>query len=219
MRSSRRSSARGIRAITIDAAGTVVQLVDPVDRLQTELSSIGETHSAEAVRAAFRAEVEFYVPRSSLGSDSGSLRQLQLDAVNVFLQALGADTRPEAFVERFLAAIEFEAVPNAVRTLEILREAEFALACVANWDITLERHLTHAGVRDFFDIVVSSAQTGAPKPAPESFLFALGELGVSPDLALHIGDDEVDRLGARAAGMDFEPAPLATLPARLGLER
>lgn len=218
MHSSKRPVTRDVRAITIDAAGTVVQLVDPVNRLRTELSDAGESHSTEAVRAAFRAEVEFYLPRSSLGSDPSSLRQLQIDAVGVFLQALGAAIWPEAFVERFLNSIEFEAVPGASRTLEILRKAGLALACVANWDITLERHLAHAGLQHFFDVIVSSAETGAPKPAPDSFLFALGKLGVSPDLALHIGDDEVDRLGAQAAGMAFEPTPLATLPARLGLE-
>lgn len=218
MPSSRNRDASDLHAITIDAAGTVVQLVDPVGRLRTGLSGVGETHSAEAVRAAFRAEVEYYVPRSSLGRDQSSLRQLQIDAVGVFLQALDARIRPEAFVEKFLAAIEFEPVPNAVNVLKTLRKAEFALACIANWDITLEHHLTHAGVHGYFDVIVSSAQTGAPKPAPESFLHALEELAVSPEAALHIGDDEVDRLGARAAGMAFEPTPLATLPARLGLE-
>jgi len=39
-------------------------------------------------------------------------------------------------------------------------------------------------------------------------LRALNELGVKAGRALHIGDDEVDELAARAAGMRFAPAPV-----------
>jgi FMN phosphatase YigB (HAD superfamily) len=42
---------------------------------------------------------------------------------------------------------------------------------------------------------------------------------VEPGRAVHIGDEESDRQGAEAAGMGFEPVPLASLPARLGLEK
>jgi hypothetical protein len=34
-----------------------------------------------------------------------------------------------------------------------------------------------------------------------------------------VGDEDVDRDGARAAGLAFEPTPLATLPERLGLRK
>jgi FMN phosphatase YigB (HAD superfamily) len=40
-------------------------------------------------------------------------------------------------------------------------------------------------------------------------------MNVSPDRALHIGDDEVDELAARAAGMRYAPAPLADAVAAL----
>ena len=208
-----------IEAVTIDAAGTVVHLVDPISRLGIELAGFGEPHSPQSVEAAFRAEVAFYVPRSSLGRDPDSLRQLQSDAVGVFLKALGSTIPPDRFVGNFLSAIEFEPIPNTTHALGTLRAAGLRLACVANWDLTLESHLKSAGVRQFFDVVVSSSTTGAPKPAPDAFLLALDQLGVPPNLALHIGDDEVDQLGAEAAGMGFEPTPLSTLPMRLGLER
>jgi phosphoglycolate phosphatase-like HAD superfamily hydrolase len=34
---------------------------------------------------------------------------------------------------------------------------------------------------------------------------------------VHVGDGEADAAGARAAGVAFEPVPLATIPDRLGV--
>jgi putative hydrolase of the HAD superfamily len=76
-----------------------------------------------------------------------------------------------------------------------------------------------AGFAGFFTAIVSSAEAGAAKPDPEVFHLALERLGVSADRALHVGDGDVDRDGAAAAGLAFAPAPLATLPERLGLGR
>ncbi len=50
------------------------------------------------------------------------------------------------------------------------------------------------------------------------FRVALERLGVRPEEAVHVGNEEADRLGALAAGLAFEPVPLATLPDRLGLQ-
>jgi HAD superfamily hydrolase (TIGR01509 family) len=68
-----------------------------------------------------------------------------------------------------------------------------------------------------FEVVLTSAEAGAPKPEAPIFEEALERLGVSPTRALHVGDGQGDRDGASAAGMAFEPAPLATVPNRLGL--
>jgi FMN phosphatase YigB (HAD superfamily) len=42
-------------------------------------------------------------------------------------------------------------------------------------------------------------------------------MGVEAGRALHVGDDDADRAGAEAAGLAFEPVPLATVPERIGL--
>ncbi|MGH3033977.1 MAG: HAD family hydrolase, partial [Gaiellaceae bacterium] len=54
-------------------------------------------------------------------------------------------------------------------------------------------------------------------PDPAVFRAALQRLGVAPERAVHVGDSDADRAGAEAAGLAFEPAPVATLPERLGL--
>jgi len=210
-------SAEDLDAVTVDAAGTLVELVDPVPRLQAELAGRDLERTEEEVRSAFAAEVAYYVPRSDEGRDEAGLAELRRSAVGVFLDHLRAPLEPASFVDAFIGAIEFEPAKGAVAALEALSGAGLELACVANWDLSLEPHLRRAGVARYFRTIVSSAEAGSSKPHAAIFLLALERLGVEPRRALHIGDDPVDRDGARAAGLFFEPVPLATLPERLGL--
>jgi HAD superfamily hydrolase (TIGR01509 family) len=142
---------------------------------------------------------------------------LRRDCAAVFLDALDGDLDAEEFAPAYVAALEFRTISGAEVALESLRSAGIALACVANWDISLHDHLTDLGLADHFAAVVTSAEGGAPKPDPAPFRLALERVGVGAARALHVGDGDSDRDGARAAGLAFEPAPLATLPGRLGL--
>lgn len=64
------------------------------------------------------------------------------------------------------------------------------------------RLLEHDGLRKHFDVTVYSADIGHAKPRPEPFLAALAALGVRPEEALHVGDNErTDVRGALAVGM------------------
>ena len=89
------------------------------------------------------------------------------------------------------------------------------LAVVSNWDIGLHDHLRALGLDSLVDTVVTSAEAGAPKPAPAVFELALARLGSSAARAVHVGDSEADAEGARAAGLRFEPAPLADAARRI----
>jgi HAD superfamily hydrolase (TIGR01509 family) len=204
-------------AITVDAFRTLVDLSDPVPALADALCRRGEERNHEAVRAAFHAEVAYYIPRAHTGRNPESLLALRTACARVFLKTADAPIEPAEFVEDFVGALEFHPLPGAVEALNRLASAGLALACVANWDVSLADYLERAGLAHRFDAVVSAAEAGAQKPDPRIFLVALERLGVAPERTLHVGDDEVDRQGASAAGLAFEPAPLETLPARLGL--
>jgi HAD superfamily hydrolase (TIGR01549 family) len=66
------------------------------------------------------------------------------------------------------------------------------------------------------DTIVTSAEAGAPKPAPAVFELALARLGVDAAAhVVHIGDAVADEEGAKAAGLRFEPAPLADAARRI----
>lgn len=204
-------------AITVDAFRTLVDLADPVPALAAALLRRGEECNHDAVRNAFRAEVAYYIPRAHEGRDPETLLALRTECARVFLENAGARIEPADFVEDFVGALEFHPLPGGAEALDRLASTGLALACVANWDISLTTYLERAGVAHQFDTIVSAAEARAQKPDPRIFLLALERLGVAPERALHVGDDEVDQQGASAAGLTFEPAPLQTLPARLGL--
>jgi HAD superfamily hydrolase (TIGR01549 family) len=116
-----------------------------------------------------------------------------------------------------VGSLVFRPLDGVVGALRRLRRAGLELACVSNWDVGIGEQLEKAGLAAYLSAVVSSAETGAEKPDPRVFAEALTRLGVQAERAVHIGDDEADQAGALAAGLRFEPPPLATLPARLGL--
>jgi putative hydrolase of the HAD superfamily len=197
-------------AVTVDGYGTLLTLVDPVPSLTRSLAERGVERGPEIVREAFAAEVAYYRPEAVRGRDAGTLAVLRCDCTGVFLRAAGADLEPESFVDAFMTAIRFEAVPGAVETLAALRARGLELAVVSNWDIGLAEHLKRLGAGGLFSAVVTSAEAGAAKPDPAAFLIALEQLGVEPERALHVGDEDEDERGAARAGMRFAAAPLAT---------
>jgi FMN phosphatase YigB (HAD superfamily) len=81
---------------------------------------------------------------------------------------------------------------------------------VSNWDIGLHGYLRDLGL----DLpVVTSAEVGVAKPDPRIFERAFAVLGTRA--VVHIGDSAADEEGARAAGIAFEPAPLADAARRI----
>ncbi len=196
----------GIDAVTIDAYGTLVELVDPVPALQAALAERGVDRDPDQVQAAFHAEVAYYRPRSVEGRDAESLAALRRDCAGVFLREAGAELDPAEFTQAFVDSLVFHPVAGAVEAVERFAAQGLALAVVSNWDVGLYEKLGSLGSR--FACVVTSAEVGAPKPDPAVFLTALERLGVAADRALHIGDEPGDEDGARAAGMRFRWAPL-----------
>ena len=202
------SSPAALDAVTIDGYGTLLELSDPIG----ELGALLPDHPPAEIERAFRAEAEYYVAHTLGARDEGGLARLHADCTAVFNDALGSSLTPEQYV----GALRFELLPGVVEALRRLRASGLALAVVANWDYGLHRHLESHGLAAWFDAVVTSAEAGVKKPDPRPFLLALEELGVEPSRAVHIGDyPPHDEVGARAAGLGFEPAPLAAAVGRL----
>jgi len=201
-----------VDAVTIDAYGTLVLLRDPVPALRAALRARGVDVDDDEVREAFATEVAYYVPRSHEGRDSASLAALRRTCTRVFLDAAGAGSL-DADEFPFVASLAFDLVPGGREACDDLSRAGLRLGVVSNWDIGLSEHLRRLGV----DLpVITSAEAGAAKPDPAVFELALQRLGVAdPARAVHVGDDAADETGARAAGMRFEPAPLAEAARRI----
>jgi HAD superfamily hydrolase (TIGR01509 family) len=194
-------------AVTIDAYGTLVRLIDPVPALCAGLAELGVERDPEAVGRAFAKEAAFYRERSFEGRDPESLYDLRRRCVSIILEEVGSELAPELFVDGFVAALRFELLPGAGEAVLTLRRHGLALAVVSNWDFGLRQQLQGLALGEL--TVVTSAEAGAPKPDPAPFARALELLHVRPERSLHVGDSDSDEAGARAAGMRFAPAPLA----------
>jgi HAD superfamily hydrolase (TIGR01549 family) len=74
-------------------------------------------------------------------------------------------------------------------------------------DYPASRKLSALGVRDLFEVVVASGESGGPrrlKPHPDGYQRAARALGVAPERCQVVGDrEDADGAAARAAGMAF----------------
>lgn len=211
------SALSNLDAVTVDAFGTLVELDEPVPRLRRALADSAVDADEPTVAAAFAAEVKYYTAHKLTAADDEALEALRRECAGVFLETAGAHLDPAEFAPAFVGALVFRPTHRAEPTLTSLRSAGLSLACVSDWDIGLSWQLERIGLAGYFDAVVTSAEVGVEKPDPAVFRAALEQLGVTAGRALHVGDGDGDRHGALSAGLAFEPAPLATLPERLGL--
>ena len=194
-----------IRAITIDALGTLLELVPPAPRLRAGLRDrLGVAVSEQEAGRAMKAEIGYYRAHLWMGRDAAGLARLRRACAEVLRDALG---RPEldlgAVEQTLLAAIRFEPFPDTVPALRALRAAGVRVVAASNWDVSLHEQLANTGLTELLDGAVSSAEVGAPKPDPEIFARALALAGAAAEEALHVGDDvEADVRGALAAGLE-----------------
>ena len=189
-----------IRAITIDALGTLLELLPPAPRLRDELGSRGIDVSLEEAGRAMKAEIGFYRAHLWMGRDAAGLAELRRRCGEVLQDALGVEADVE---DALLAAIVFEPFPDAAPALRELRAAGVKLVAASNWDVSLHEQLERTGLTPLLDGALSSAEVGAPKPDPRIFTRALALAGARPEEALHVGDDlEADVGGALAAGLE-----------------
>lgn len=90
---------------------------------------------------------------------------------------------------------------GACESLARIRASGMKTAVVSNFDTRLRRIMKELDISHLFDAIVVSAEEGAEKPNPVLFCRACELLQVTPEEALHVGDDRRNDLyGARDAG-------------------
>jgi beta-phosphoglucomutase len=102
----------------------------------------------------------------------------------------------------FRAMDRMEPMPGVYELLKTLKSRKIPLALASSSipeviDIVLEK----TGLHSMFNVVVSSRMVGKSKPAPDIFLLAAGELGVSPGKCIVIEDSTNGITAAKKAGM------------------
>jgi len=94
--------------------------------------------------------------------------------------------------------------PDTHETLNTLHNMGYRLGIISNASNTpdLNRLIDNHNLRQYFEIVVISAEEGIRKPDPRIFSKTLKKLGVKPENAIMVGDTlPADVLGAQNSGL------------------
>jgi putative hydrolase of the HAD superfamily len=193
-----------VRAVLLDAMGTLLELEPPAPLLSAQLAARGaEVGEAEAA-AALRAEIAYYRAHHDEAVDAQALADLRDRCTAVLAAALPAHARAVPDLRAaLLASLRFRPYPEVPGVLAALRARGLRLVVVSNWDVSLHEVLADTGLAGAVDAALTSAECRASKPDPAIFARALQAAGdVAPEQAVHVGDDpDADLAGARAAGI------------------
>lgn len=91
--------------------------------------------------------------------------------------------------------------PGAIALLDALRAAGMPMALVTSSSRkTAAAYLALAGIRDYFDVVLTRDDVAKGKPSPDLYLLAAARLGVAPGHCIAVEDSAVGIAAAHAAG-------------------
>lgn len=199
-----------IRAVTLDAAGTLFAPREPVGTTYARVArEAGLSLAADDAERGFRRAMAAAPPLAFPGGEPAASDRLERDwwrAVvrTAFGQAAGASAFPacfDALYEYYACAEAWTVFDDVIPALRALHTAGLRVGVVSNFDGRLPILLDALGLMPAIDAVVWSTAAGAAKPQAAIFARAAAELGVDLAELCHVGDDlDTDVLGARAAG-------------------
>jgi len=171
-----------------------------------------EPHKFKAWRDALRAhgseltEEEFADQWVNMGFSSETvIRNHHLEDVSP--EALRAEVS-----KTYLPLIENELkpMPGAMRSLELLKRAGICMALgTSSYHVYVDKIIVKFDLGRYFEVVVTSTDIKAVKPAPDIFLECARRLNVDPDRCLVFEDAVKGLLAAHAAGMRCLIVPTA----------
>ncbi len=107
-----------------------------------------------------------------------------------------------AIKEELLDAQGLHPMPGAVELIQKLHEAGVRLAVASSSPReVIEHHMEVFGIRNCFDTIVSGVECQEGKPAPEIYLRAAGNLGLTPSECVVVEDSSNGVKAGKAAGM------------------
>lgn len=92
--------------------------------------------------------------------------------------------------------------PHIVELLKALKEKGYKMAIVSNKYYDGVQELNRLYFADYISVAIGEKEGIRKKPAPDTVLAALEELGSSKENSVYVGDSEVDIATAANTGMD-----------------
>lgn len=200
-----------IRAITFDAAGTLIRVADPVAETYARVArDFGATLSPAVLDAAFRelfpSMPAMAFPHLDAPALAGAERAWWRELVARVVERAGGVGEFEDFFDtlysHYADGAAWRTYPETLRVLKSVRARGLRVGVVSNFDSRLPAILQQLGIGDLVDTVIYSTACGAAKPDERIFNFTIRALHATPQTTLHVGDNlTADYRGARAAGM------------------
>ncbi len=97
---------------------------------------------------------------------------------------------------------ETEPYPGIIALLEQLKKQGYRTAIVSNKADFAVKKLSRVYFGELIDVAIGEREGCRRKPAPDSVLQALEELGIPKEDAVYVGDSDVDLETAKNAGTD-----------------
>ncbi len=116
-------------------------------------------------------------------------------------------------MEEMIAREGIQLKKGAVELLEYLRSKEIitAVSTASDLDRTT-RYLNQVGLYDYFDKLISATMVEYGKPAPDVYLYACKELGLTPSSCIAVEDSPNGVKSAHDAGCNVIMVPDQTEP-------
>ncbi len=189
--------------LSLDALGTLLEMIDPFEALVGELGARGVQVTREEITPALVEEMTHYRAGMQGAHDAATLHELRLSSTQVLIDGLPDRVEEELGFDEvgaaLLASVRFRPYPEVLETLAAIRELGVKTVVVSNWDISLHEQLSDSGIDRLVDGALCSAEAGASKPDPRLLLKGLELIGADPGEAWHVGDDPVNDGGAALA--------------------
>ena len=211
---SRDMSMPSVQVVFFDAAGTLFQVQGSVAEIYLEHA---ERHgfkktgqSLMAIKSAFGRAFGEAPPPVFAVSDPAAIKQSErlwwFDIVHNVFYRVGMFEGFDVFFEDVFQVFErpetWRLYPETITVLKRLKDEEYELGIISNFDSRLFSILRGLGIADYFDTVTISSLAHAAKPSGRIFQEALEKHAVDSADALHVGDSVRDDVeGALNAGL------------------
>lgn len=211
-----------IRAISLDAMGTILFLKKPPQDIYFEvLRELGYdpqkilplTMDRELFRRYWQ-QAERILPPSFLNDHVDRFahyRETPYAFWGLIFEAMFTDLKlpkenlfaaVDAAYRRFGAPDLWAVEPTLVELVDFCREYGIKLFVTSNWDFRLPKIIRELGIAAFFSEIITSALVGYEKPSPKIFQYLATSAGCAARQVLHIGDRIKDDVqGAIQAGL------------------
>lgn len=122
-------------------------------------------------------------------------------SINVLVEDLIEQFKVKS-IQYFSELEEIPVMPGLIDLLEKLSRNNFPMAVASSsYPEIIKIILEKTGLRKYFDVVVSSQESGKSKPEPDVFLLAARKLGIPAKDCLVVEDSANGIKAAQAAGM------------------